>query len=176
MKISDIKTKEQKPGTYAGAKFDTETNKALHKYMSDNKIPNAIRPDKIHTTILYSRKHCPNYTPLGKLKHPWVATPVEFVVWKTNGADGGTPANCLVLKLDCKELKDRHEELMKQHNATYDYDEYSPHVTLSYDIGDTDVSKLPKIFDSVKHLNVVEEYGEDLDLNWAKNKGTKKGS
>lgn len=177
MKMSDvIIVEKQEKGTYAGARFDSETNKAIHKYMSDNKIPNAIRPDKLHITILYSRKPCPEYEALGKLETPWIAKPKEFVVWKTNGEDDNEPSNCLVLKLDCPDIVKRHKDLMKEHDATFDHADFSPHVTLSYSIGDIEIKDLPNISDSISELKVVEEYGEDLDLNWAKNKGTKKGS
>ena len=70
MKLKDLFEKDAtKKGSYAGVRFDKETNRALHKYMKENKIPNAIRPDKLHTTVLYSRKYLPNYKPAGKIEH-----------------------------------------------------------------------------------------------------------
>jgi 2'-5' RNA ligase len=65
---------------------------------------------------------------------------------------------------------------MKKHDATYDFPEYKPHITLSYDIGDLDEKNLPDIGKYVDEIGIDEEYGEDLDLNWAKNKGVKKGN
>lgn len=170
MKMSEL-FEEKKQGTYAGVKFDTETNKALHKYMSDNDIPTSVRPDKLHSTLLYSRKHLPNYEPQGKIDPPWIGKPKKFDVWPSK--DSGT--DCLVLEYDCPELVKRHKELMKEHDATYDFPDFKPHVTLSYDIGDLDVSALPDIKKAIPELKIVEEYKEDLDLNWAKNKGVKKG-
>ena len=172
MKLEDLLEAAMK-GTYAGVKFDTETNRAIHRYLHDNKIPTSVRADRLHTTLLYSRRHLPNYKPAGKYDKPLIAKPLEFDVWKTRPPVGDEPSNCLILHISCPELEKRHKELMKQHDAQYDYDEYHPHITLSYNIGKLDVKKLPSFKDAVKEIKIVEEYGEDLDLTWAKNKGVK---
>ena len=173
LKLNELK--ESPKGTYAGVRFDTATNKAIHQYMKDNDIPNAIRADKLHITLLYSRKYLPNYKPLGKIEPPMIAKPTEFVVWNTKPENpNDKPARCLVVKLDCPDLVARHNKLMKEYGATYDFDKYEVHVTLSYDIGDMDIDHLPKLSDTIKELKIVEEYSEDLDLDWAKNKGSKK--
>lgn len=173
MKLKELYEMKQQKGTYVGVKFDKETVDAISKYIKDNNIPNAIKPDEIHTTLLYSRKHCPNYIPGGMYKKPIIATPKEFTVWETN-PDAGTKTKCLIVKLNCPELVDRHNELMDEHDATFDYDKYQPHVTLSYDIGDIDVKDLPDISDTVKEFKIIEEYGETLQLDWAKTKGVDK--
>jgi hypothetical protein len=172
----DMKLHEvvQHTGTYAGVRFDTATNKAIRKYMKDNSVPNAIRTDKLHTTLLYSRKHLPDYKPLGKLSEPLIATPGDFVVWETKPSNpSDKPSRCLVLKIKCPELTERHKKLMKEHGGTYDYDTYETHITLSYDIGNTDIDHLPKFSEFVPQITINEEYGEDLDLDWAAKKGTK---
>ncbi len=162
-------------GTYAGVRFDADTNKAINQYMKDNSIPNAIKSTKLHTTLLYSRKHLPDYKPLGKIDPPLVATPGDFDVWKPTPEDSTEkPTRCLIVKIDCPALVERHEFLMEEYDATYDYVEYKTHITLSYNIGDMDISKLPKLSSVVKEINIVMEYAEELDLSWAKNKGTKK--
>jgi hypothetical protein len=176
MKLEEMLLEENMKGSYAGVRFDTETNKAIHKYMSDNKLPVAVRPDRLHSTLLYSRKYLPKYKPAGKLEKAYVGKPTHFEVWNTRPDDGSKPSRCLVLRYDCPELEERHKALMKEHGATYDFPSYDPHITLSYDIGDMDEKKLPSLADTLKAINIVEEYGEDLDLNWAKNKGTKKGN
>lgn len=158
-------------GTYSGVKASKDTQEKIKKYLEDNKVPTPVKTEKLHTTILYSRKYLPNYKPAGKLDTPYKAKPVEFMVWKTTPEDPKEEkTNCLILKLDCPKLIQRHKELMKEHGATFDYETYTPHITLSYNIGDLDVSKLPKIdFD----IEFDTEYIEDLNLNWAKTKGTK---
>lgn len=173
MKLKDLYEQPSKKGSYAGVKFDKDTNRALHKYIKENKIPNSTRPDRFHSTVLYSRKHLPNYKPAGKLDPPMTGNPTGLTVWETQG-DNGPKTNCLIFQYDCPDLVDRHKSLMKEHEATYDYPDFKPHVTLSYDIGDMDVDSLPDV-SGVGPVNIVEEYGEDLDLDWARNKGVKKG-
>jgi len=165
---------DDKKGTYAGVHFDTDTKRALHQYVKENKIPNATRADKLHTTLLYSRKYLPDYKPAGKLQPVIVGEPTKFDVWETNG-EGGPKTKCLILQYDCPALEKRHKELMEEHEATYDYSKFKTHTTLSYDIEDLDVDALPDA-NTIGPLTIVEEYGEDLDLNRARNKGVQKGN
>jgi len=168
MKLFEIKGQK---GTYAGVNFDDKTTDAILKYIKDNKIPNGLSADKMHSTVLYSRKHLPKYSPYGQFEDPIKGTPKEFYVWPSDNEDGST-ANCLVLKYDCDELCKRHQELMDEHKATYDFPNYEPHITLSYDIGNLDIKKLPDIKGILPLINIIGEYGEDLDLNWIQTKGT----
>ena len=153
-------------GTYAAVSFSEDTKDRIKKFIDDNEIPNPIKLDKLHSTLLYSKKYCPNYEPLGELEEALVGTPTEFDVWQSQPDDEGTCSNCLVLQFDCDQLIDRHNSLMKEHGATFDFDEYRPHVTLSYDIGDLDIKQLDP--SSIGDLNIIEEYGEDLNTDWAK--------
>ena len=165
MKIFEL-LQEQKEtkGTYAAVSFNDTTVDALQKYIKDNDIPNGTPAGKMHCTLLYSRKHCPNYKPAGKISPSWTGKPVGLEVWESQ-----SKSRCLVLKFDCDELHKRHKLLMKEHDATYDFPEYKTHVTLSYDIGEMDEKELPDITKAIDELTIVDEYGEDLDLDWAKN-------
>lgn len=171
MRVNELLTEQssepETKGTYAAVKFDKKTTDALKKYMVDNDIPNPLRREKMHTTLLYSRKYCPDYEPLGKIDPPWIGEPLEFEVWKSKPKDGGEGSNCLVLRFKCEQLDKRHEKLMKELDATYDFPDYKTHITLSYDIGDMDWKDLPDIKKYLSEIVIVEEYGEDLDLDWA---------
>jgi hypothetical protein len=170
-----LQEKHTPSGTYAAVKFSQDTKDAIEKYIKDNDIPNGLAASKMHCTLLYSRKHCPDYEPLGKIDPPWIGKPTGLDVWESKGEqDGEEGTRCLVMEFKCDKLNERHEQLMDEHQATYDFPEYKTHVTLSYDIGDLDEAELPDIKSVVKKLEIVEEYGEDLDLSWAKNEGTEK--
>lgn len=169
MKLNEI-TQSGK-GTYSAIKFDESTLSKIQKYIKDNDIPNGLKSSKIHTTILYSRKYCPDYVPMGKIDPPWKGIPTKFDVWMTRDE---VPKRCLVVEYDCDELHARHKELMAEHKATYDFPQYKSHITLSYDIGDMKIDKLPPFIDSVPELIIVKEYGEDLDLTWHKKTVKKK--
>lgn len=160
-----------KKGTYAAVRLSEASTDALQKWAKACNIPNILPAKKMHVTLLYSRRHCPNYVPAGKIDPPWIGKVKAKDVFMTRPTDGSEPSRCLVLKLDCLELFNRHLTLMNEHNATYDFPLYMPHVSISYNMGDVDVLTLPK-YDGP--IEIVEEYGEDLDLNWAVNQGIKK--
>lgn len=163
MMLSEI---ANKPGTYAGVRFDDDSTNRLAEFQSKLKIPNAISPKKFHVTLLHSKKHLPNYKPQGKINPPYKGTPSKLVVWKTQPDEEGETSNCLVLQFDCPELVKRHKALMDEHGAQFDYNKFEPHVTLSYSIGDLDIKDAN--LDDIGSLNMVEEYHQPLDLSWAK--------
>lgn len=167
MKLTDLleDKKDGKKGTYAGVNFSDKTIDSITAYIKDNKIPNHTKFDKLHTTLLYSRKYLPDYEPAGKLDKPMNGKAEEFEVWDSQPDDDGHVAKCLVLRYHCPKLVKRHVSLMDEHKGTYDFDEYKPHITFSYDIGDMDIKDLPD-FDG--KIEVINEYGEDLNLDWAK--------
>lgn len=154
---------KKEAGTYAGYKYDKDGVALLSKYAKDNNLPNPLDPEKVHTTLLYSRKPCPDYEALGQLDKPIKCKVGKMEVWPTQ-----SKKNALVVKLDAPEMNKRHKELMDEHEATYDFDEYKPHITLSYDIGDLDIAELPDIRDTIKEIDAVEEYQEELQDEWNK--------
>lgn len=153
-------------GTYAGARFSAVSKDAIKSYIDKNNIPNSPNLDSLHTTILYSRKFLPEFKAKGPYDPSIKATPTGFESWPSQPDENGHRKNCLVLTFDAPDLVNRHESLMKTHDAAYDFDEYKPHVTLSYDVGDRDPTKLPEF---TEELEMTEEYGEDLNTDWARN-------
>lgn len=162
-----------KKGTYAAVRFSDETVKKIRQYMKANSIPNRIRSEKLHTTLLYSRKHLPNYEAAGQFDTPLIGIPTKFDIWKSKPDDGSEPTNCLVLEYECDELNARHKKLMADHGATYDFPDYKTHITLSYSVGDLNIADLSPIKEIVDKIEIVSEYSEDLNLNWAKDTGLK---
>ena len=159
MKIKDIFEKEQ-PGTFAGVRFSKANEKTIMKYIKDNDIPNPVKPDEIHATLLYSKKHLPDYKARGNIDPPIQIKSKGFHTFpQQEKRSNGDTIHCLVLLLNSPELEKRHKFLMNKHNASYDFDEYIPHLTLSYDMGNIDIDKLPKITDK---LEIVNEYQEEL--------------
>lgn len=166
MKSSEFIIENKNKGTYAGVHFSDETKDAVKEYIKENDIPNATPTDKLHCTLLYSRKYCPDYVAQGQLEPMMRGKPGAFQVWEGQPDDNGNKPNCLIMEFDCVKLSTRHKELMDEHDATYDFDEYKTHITFSYDIGEMDIKDLPEYSGPV---DIVEEYGEDLDIEWAKN-------
>ena len=126
-------------------------------YIKDNNIPSTLTKDDIHSTVIYSRKYTD--ISINDIEDLGSAEPLKFHIFETQ-----EDKRALVILLKSEYLENRHKDLMKEHNLTYDFKEYLPHLTLSYDIGDYDISKLD-IKDLPKHLTINTEYKEDLDLD-----------
>jgi len=155
----------KKKGTYAGLHFDKETIERLLEYSKRNHVPKALAADEYHSTLLYSRKYLPEYEPQGKLDNSMLATPLALEIWESPAnAFKDNDTNCLILKYECQDQVDRFNELMDAHDATYDYDEYKPHTTLSYDVGDLSLEDLEDV-STIGDLTLVDEYSEELNLD-----------
>lgn len=158
---------EQPGGTYAAVQFSTDTMNAIQNYQQYNNIPNCVPPEKLHTTLLYSRKHLPEYKAAGNYTKPMYGEAEQLEIWPTRPDENGECANCLVLRFKCNELCERHNSLMDQHQATYDFPTYIPHITFSYDAGDIDTKQLSPYKGPIE---IVKEYQEDLTDTLQKNR------
>jgi hypothetical protein len=146
-------------GTYAGIRFSGDDVDALVKLCKDLRLPNPTPREDLHITLLYSRKYIPNLE-LWEDIDEW-AYPDKFHVFPTH--DG---KRALVLKLRSSYCIMRHTMLMDKYDATYDYEEYHPHVTLSYDIGDKAMPSFENLNTMPKEFHLALEYMEDLKLDW----------
>lgn len=149
-------------GIYASCSYDDNSLRMLASWMElhSDVIPTPVSIDQIHTTIVYSRKVFP--CPLGEdieLVNALDFCPSGFTLL---GNENDEKA-CLVMLLDADPLVDVHE-LCVQEGAEHDYDDYIPHITLSYDV--------PKNFDhsQMKVPNFCLKPNkikfEPLNLNW----------
>lgn len=149
-------------GTFAGVHFDDHSVNALQQFVDDNQIPNQTPPDKYHATLLFSKVPIKGYEPHGAYKQALTATPKDVTIF------GEGDEKALVIVLNAPELVKRHKYLMNKHpEATWDYDEYIPHVTLSYNAGDFNIGTL-NVAD-IGPLSIIEEYGADIEPDWEKN-------
>jgi hypothetical protein len=158
-----MKLNDPKVGTYAAVRVLEPTNKKLSEFLKFHGIPTTLnsKEHRRHVTLLYSRTHLPDYVAEPDFMHYASFQGYELFDTKPGKADS---TKCLVMKLNAPTLSARHEQLMREHPATYDFPTYKPHITLSYKIPyNFDVGILPP-FNEVVLLGA--EYGEDLDLDW----------
>lgn len=144
---------EKTTGTYAAFRFDDNSNKKIIKLCEALNLKNPIKEDDIHCTVLYSRKFLPD------LK---VGTYNDFDEQECPASKLHLFGNTLVLLLDSDFCKEKHAQLMDKYKASYDYDEYIPHVSIGYE-----VDEIPNIPFVKLQLTINELYVEDLNLNWA---------
>ena len=155
MKLNEIAKKAD--GTYVGTNIDKESKDRIKRLVLELGVQNGIRSDKMHVTLIYSRKYVPTLK-AETSPYPMKAIGSSLEIFPTQD-----DKNALVMKLKCDELIDRHNQLMSEYQTTYDYDEYIPHITLSYDCGDFDPTSYTGEFPLV---TITDEYVEDLVLYW----------
>lgn len=147
---------ESLKGTYIGVRFDKSSLDMLKSLQKDLSIPNPTPVSDMHSTVIFSRNQID--FPVEKSVNEKVSPDVKFHIFTTKSGK-----RALVLLIDSDYLRARHE-LGNQLGATYDFPDYQPHVTLSYDVGDR---KYPtKKFKLDKELVIASEYHEELDLDW----------
>lgn len=155
-------------GRYVGVHFTPDTIEQVKKIIDNEGIPNPIDPDDLHSTIAHSsRSDIPGYEVDGELNEPVEARINNFKIFDTK--EGG---RCLVAALDSDYLHAKHKKTI-DHGASYDFDEYIPHVTLSYNVGgDWDEENLKKLTNKYggMRLTISDEYDQELDPNWVKNR------
>ena len=150
MRFEDIMEAIESSGMYMAVDFTEATQRAITEYAEIAKVPDPVMAPSLHCTLVYSRTKVPmepshdcNYE-IAKVK--------GLELWPV--ADG---KNVLVLTLESKYLTNRFNEAISL-GATYDYDEYKPHITLSYDAGEFDIASAPPItFDVELNSEYIEE-------------------
>lgn len=126
----------------------------LHAWAAEAGIKNLVPPEEMHVTQVYSR------TPVA------LAPRRDTVIAKRDLRRLGDKG-AVVLHFDSPELAARHKEAMAA-GASHDWPSYVAHVTLSYDAGDADLSKIdPPAFP----LEFGPEVHSEINDNWAEDKG-----
>ncbi|QPI17879.1 hypothetical protein POP12_087 [Pectobacterium phage POP12] len=143
-------------GLYMKVKYSENSLELVKKLQEKLQLKNPVSLNKIHTTVVYSRKHVDIFPSLDVYEK---ASIVGLDVWDTKYG------KTVVAFLDSPYLHERFNDAMEA-GATYDYPDYKPHITLSYDAGN-DV-----FFDFKKYtvqfpidLFIVSEHTEELDFN-----------
>jgi hypothetical protein len=151
-----MRVTEVEKGLFCGIKFDDATVDAIVDFIKDNEIPSPIDRNDVHTTILYSRKPVFGFEPLGDDVPEWEISFAGFDLFGEN-------KDVLVMLLESPDLVLHHKELMDEYKASWDWDEYQPHITLSYSAADFDIDELPTY---IGPLIAINEYAEELDEKW----------
>ncbi|UOX40520.1 RNA ligase [Aeromonas phage GomatiRiver_11] len=137
-------------GTYVACKFIDETLDYIQQIQEELRVPNPVPRDELHSTIIYSTVNVPFIPDDAPEK---LASTAYLRVFET------PTKNVLVLAYESDYLQKRHYygELL---GATYDFEEFIPHITIAKDIG-------PLEYEGVYEFPIVSshEYVEDLDLS-----------
>lgn len=145
-------------GTYIAVNYDERAKDYLIGWCTSNAIPNPVNRDSIHTTVVYSRVTLDRYLPSPNLDHVAVIGNLDVFTSNMNGKT----TNCLVVTLKSGFLVARHNWLRECFGATHDFQDYVPHITLSYDIGDLDISSLSI---DVTELKIISEIKSPIKVD-----------
>lgn len=147
---------DNKQGVYVALRVLGQANDVLNAFIVSSGFPaiGTLKERRRHVTVIYSRA----YVEL---------QPLKSVLYQARGKrlrvfDEADGRRCLVVELDAPEVVARHNGLLLQHpDLKHDFEDYIPHITLSYDIGSFDVSTL-----SLPDFSCVlgDEYVKDLNL------------
>lgn len=137
------------------------TNAAeIMKWAKEQGIPSLVPESSLHVTITYSR----DAVDWMKMGTDWSSKADGSMIVPAGGArlldrfDGGA----LVLLFNSSELSWRHQEMIRE-GASWDYPDYQPHLTLSYDQADIDLAAI-KPYRGEIHLG--PEIFEEISENW----------
>jgi 2'-5' RNA ligase len=139
-------------GVYMAVLPDSISNDALGTYRTKylKHLDEKDFEQNLHCTLIYSAK--PHVDPIDPTSYKISAQPSGFELFGPN-------KDILVLTLHSVSLKEKHEALMEEYNFMYDFDEYTPHITLAVNAKGTDLNSLP-----LPDFEIVlgEEYVEAL--------------
>lgn len=140
-------------GMFMSVNFSERTKDNLVNLGKILKLEKSTSRDQFHSTIMYSKKT----VDLPLITHDEIIDPNSYS-WELFGDD----EDVLVLKYDSPALTARFNAAMDL-GATYDYDEYKPHVTLAIDVKDIDLANLSLPTFS---LELAEEKQRPLNDDW----------
>jgi hypothetical protein len=149
----------KKPGQFVGVKFSPETVQNLIEWSKQNDIV-PDDPSKYHTTVILSKTRKFKYDPI-RWEPPLIVDPTSFQLELFENKNTGRD-ELLVLTYDCAELDARHWLARTTDQLSWEWPDYTPHITLSpYGTVFTgDLSTLPK---PSFNLEIVSEYVKDFD-------------
>lgn len=140
------------PGIYMCAKFCQASQEAIQGIQKALGMDNPVVAKKLHTTIVCSRKTV-DIAPASGISEK--ANLIGIEKWDTT----------YVGLLQSDYLSDRFNAAMSM-GATYDFDDYKPHVTLAYASSDIpDFENMKNKLTLPVSLIIVGESAESLDLD-----------
>jgi hypothetical protein len=143
---------------YVFATLTEESAIAIADWCDLMSVPNPVPPGELHVTILQTLDPMDGFTSIGPLPYLVEAQVNTPTVWETS-----EKKRCLVLPLLAAPVVDRHTMLSERYGSSSVFTKYIPHITISYDLGNVDVSKLLRYQMSKIGLDKVTIGGEYVE-------------
>jgi 2'-5' RNA ligase len=137
-------------GVYGSYKLTQDSANKLAEWMKENEVVEPVEIDNIHITTTYSKTD-----PIQDIipsQNTIILDHKEFSI--------ATYGRALVIEVESKELEDIHNTAIKA-GATYEYDEYKPHITISYN-AEANENLIPLLFPPTFDIVLSHEEIEPL--------------
>ena len=135
---------------YVAVHLSSETEEQVRWYCAEN-MPGMKINDDLHSTLIFSKK--PKEERLKRKQFKWEWKFKKFSKFWDDWAS-------IVIELDSEDMKGYNRELVKENWFISDFDEYLPHISISYEWQDIDIDNLPPL-DIV--YNLEHDFIEDID-------------
>jgi hypothetical protein len=143
---------------YVSVKLDSIDAKLVQEKIEAAGITDAIKADKLHSTLFYSKAGLPDtLVAAGGMLHTAFIKPTPMVI-------GEDPWRALVLELDCPSLGLRHEEIKQSTGAKHSYPDFLPHMSLKYNPSEDDIKLVDDAFAGMV-IRLTNEEIEDITEN-----------
>lgn len=140
--------------------YDLKDIDRLYDSLDRYNIPNIVPKEDIHTTLFQTEKGLKYYIPSNFLKNFNVKTE-KFEIWKLENN-----LNCLVMLIDCPQVVEWRDYIVKNFSIKTNKREFIPHITLSYNVGifNSEILSIPQM-----NLKIQNEILEGSPLRSLKN-------
>lgn len=142
-------------GTFVGARLTGDSNSRLIEWINQKAIKNPATPDALHVTVALNKTEKFQHDPIRYVP----SIPIDPSTFSIDMF--GPEKNVLVLKFQSPFLTKRHFSLREKYGFPWDWDDYSPHLTLSYDSDNEDPGTPP--FGLELDREYVEEFQNAAD-------------
>lgn len=161
MRYTELKEEKEGPGTFVGVNLGPKTLKRLTNWIDSQDIDKPTPTDDIHITLILSKTKEFSWDP--ETYDPKIKVLPDTYKFDKFGDEG----NVLVLTFQCPDLREKHFNAREEHNLSWDFDDYHPHITLSYDAENIDINDLDY---PTFPIYLEGEYVEPFDSDWKDDK------
>lgn len=144
-------------GTFIGIRLTSESANRILAWLEENNVKDPTPFKELHVTLLVDKTNTLDHDPI-RYDPPLVPKQDTYKV-ELFGKD----QNILVLTFDCPQLTKRHDQVKKRFNVVEDWDEYRPHITLTYTVQEVTGPLEPPDFP----IELSHEYVMRFDPSWA---------
>lgn len=143
---------------------DVLNAKEIISWAKEQGFKTTLPADDLHVTVCYSRAKV-DWMKMGEAWSQNVDGSIEVKSGSVRIVEALGDKGAVVLMFASNDLSWRHEDL-KQRGATWDHQEYQPHITITYEPGDVDLAEVEPYRGKIKlGPEVFEEVNEDWSSN-----------